>query len=249
MENIEEVKVKEKLDLGPVWKHLAFVGIGWLGLSLIASIVAVIGESIVGKDITQGQQIGLNVAINLISYILVAIIMLVISLKDVFSKIIEQFKEKHALIDGIVYGFLLLGAGAAISVVTTWLFGETDVNSNQSAIEKMTENYPISLVIMTVILAPIVEEFTYRLGVFNLLRRKNRWVAYGVSALIFGFIHFDFSVDTAAALKTELINIPSYIISGLILCRAYEKHQNIATSIIAHAINNGIAILSLLLLS
>ena len=84
---------------------------------------------------------------------------------------------------------------------------------------------------------------------FNLLRRKNRWVAYGVSALIFGFIHFDFSVDTAAALKTELINIPSYIISGLILCRAYEKHQNIATSIIAHAINNGIAILSLLLLS
>ena len=39
---------------------------------------------------------------------------------------------------------------------------------------------------------------------FNLLRRKNRWVAYGVSALVFGFIHFDFSVDTAAALKTEL---------------------------------------------
>ena len=77
--------------------------------------------------------------------------------------------------------------------------------------------------------------------------RKNRWFAYLVASVIFGLIHFDFEA-TGSELINELWNIPSYIISGVILCRAYEKHNCISTSIIAHAINNGVAILSVILL-
>ena len=66
-----------------------------------------------------------------------------------------------------------------------------------------------------------------------------------VGSLIFAFIHFTIPEKGEtfnANLANEFWNIPSYIVSGVILCRAYEKHQSIATSMIAHAINNFVAI-------
>lgn len=50
--------------------------------------------------------------------------------------------------------------------------GDNTVNDNQAAIEIMTRVVPVPMFIMTVIFAPICEEVTYRLGLFNVLRRK-----------------------------------------------------------------------------
>ena len=239
---------KNKFELGPITKHIAFFLIGWIGLSLVATIVFIFVELIVGPEPSEIAKIGANVATNFFAYLITGAILIVVRIGDVLKGVLAQFKNKHALIDGIAYGFLVMGATAAVTVVVDALRGGAgDINSNESTIRLMTSAYPIPLFFMTAIFAPIVEEYTYRLGLFNVLSRKNRWLAYGVSALVFGLIHVNFEA-TGEELINELWNLPSYVVSGLILCRAYEKHKCISTSIIAHAINNGIAIIAQILL-
>ncbi len=247
-----------KFNLFPVSTHVLFFLVGWVGLSIVATIISIFIISYynsIGVDITEGLPILGSVLSNFLSYAAIAIILIliiVISSRDnIKSFFIHHFKNKNALIDGVGYGFLLLLASSAVSVIISMLRSETgSVNANESAIRVMTANYPILLAFMTTILAPICEEITYRLGLFNIFRRKNRIVAYVVSSLIFAFIHFTIP-DQDEFFKQNLINeiwnIFSYITSGIILCRAYEKHQSIATSMIAHAINNGVAVLSIII--
>ena len=45
-------------------------------------------------------------------------------------------------------------------------------------------------VILFGIIGPIVEEFGYRVGLFNFLNRTNKIIAYCACGLIFGLIHF-----------------------------------------------------------
>lgn len=258
MENEIEKKgidpLKEKFNLFPVWKHLAFFIIGWLGLKVIATVISTIVVLIYtsnGIDLSleefARENVIANMIVNISCYTLLTIILLLICGKSSLKEIGKQFKNKNALIDGIAYGALLMIASGAVAMVINLIRGgDTTVNDNQAAIELMTRVVPVPMFIMTVIFAPICEEFTYRLGLFNVLRRKNRWLAYLCASLIFAFIHFSIPQKGEtynAELANEFWNIPSYIVSGVILCRAYEKHQNIATSMIAHAMNNFIAII------
>jgi membrane protease YdiL (CAAX protease family) len=87
-----------------------------------------------------------------------------------------------------------------------------------------------------------VEELTYRVGLFNAISSRNRIAAYVVSALVFGFLHFniplnaDGAIDQAKLIE-EFINIPSYIVSGLVFGYIYEK-EGFAGSSVAHITNN-----------
>ena len=73
---------------------------------------------------------------------------------------------------------------------------------------------------MTVILAPFAEEMTYRIGLFSALKRVNLILAFIVTALVFGLIHFDlsgviqgFNTGTEGSRKyaiNELCNLPLY---------------------------------------
>lgn len=258
MENEVEKKgidpLKEKFNLFPVWKHLAFFIVGWLGLKVIGTIISTIvvtiyrsnGIDLKLEEFFQDAVIA-NMIVNVVTYVLLAITLLLICGKSSLKEIGKQFKIKNALIDGIAYGAFLLIASTAVTMLINLIRGgDNTVNDNQAAIEIMTRVVPVPMFIMTVIFAPICEEVTYRLGLFNVLRRKNRWLAYVCASLIFAFIHFtipDQGETFNADLANEFWNIPSYIVSGIVLCRAYEKHQNIATSMIAHAINNFVAII------
>lgn len=257
MENEIERKgidpLKEKFNLFPVWKHLAFFIVGWLGLKILDTIIGTIVVLIYnanGIDLTlkefAKENVIANMIVNISCYTLLTISLLLICGKPSLKELGKQFKNKNAIIDGIAYGaFLLIASGAVAMLINLIRGGDNTVNDNQAAIELMTRVVPVPMFIMTVIFAPICEEITYRLGLFNVLRRKNRWLAYVCASLIFAFIHFTIPEKGEtfnANLANEFWNIPSYIVSGVILCRAYEKHQSIATSMIAHAINNFVAI-------
>ena len=64
----------------------------------------------------------------------------------------------------------------------------------------------------------------------------NVFLAYIVTSLVFGLIHFNFFA-TGDALINELLNLPSYVISGFLLTLAYDKF-GFACSSVAHIVNN-----------
>jgi len=95
---------------------------------------------------------------------------------------------------------------------------------------------PISLIIMTVILAPILEEILFR-GIImkGLINNKVKPItAIIVSAFIFGAVHFNPWQFAGAFLL------------GLVLGLVYYKTKSLLMPILLHAFNNGISAIIML---
>jgi membrane protease YdiL (CAAX protease family) len=79
-----------------------------------------------------------------------------------------------------------------------------------------------------VVLAPVLEEFTFRGLLFATLRRRvGFWWAASISSALF-----------AAAHGYGLIGFLSVFWSGLLWAWAYEKSGSLLPGMLAHALNN-----------
>ena len=135
----------------------------------------------------------------------------------------------------------------ALSVLVTSLmmsFGWDTVTPNDQAVDQLaTESYNITMVI-SVIMAPILEEILFRGIVFQSVRKKNRRLAYAASLLLFGLYH----VWQFALLEqdiTYLLYIVQYLPITFALTWCYEYTGSLWTSILFHASNNYLAMLLL----
>lgn len=146
---------------------------------------------------------------------------------------LSKFNHPLDYIYGLGYAFTLLFVGAIITSIVA-LFYKMDDNTNQEAAISIVSNYPIIAFIIMGLLGPICEELTYRVGLYSLLRRINKYLALIVSAVIFAIIHFSFSSEN---MINELWALPQYIGAGIILGLAYEHHGP-ACSLTAHLLYN-----------
>ena len=220
--------------------------LGWLGLSLISTFVILIWANIACKKmgITSNDFIAnLNsypeavLWTNVLTYLITFFIMVVILIpkRKVFLNLL---KNKNSYIAGFVFGIALIATNILIGYITSML-SKGNVNDNQSALEVMIGYNPVICLIIFGLIGPIVEEITYRIGLFGFLNRSGKlWLAYVLTGLVFGLIHFNFSSDN---IVNELINLPSYIAAGLLLCFAYQKGGFISSTI-AHVMNNVLSI-------
>ena len=94
---------------------------------------------------------------------------------------------------------------------------------------------------MAVILAPIVEERLFRAGIFGLIRRKSRLLAYVLSVLLFGLYHV---WQSAIFDPRQLVFLLEYIPSSLLLAYVYEQSDSIWGSIFLHMLTNGVSVLA-----
>ena len=145
-------------------------------------------------------------------------------------------------LEGLGFGFFLMIVSSAVTIIFRLFDQSTGSNANEQGVDAITTSYPILSLLIFGIVGPICEELTYRAGLFTAIKKYNRIFAYIGTAVIFGLIHFDFSSFGTPSLISELINIPSYIVSGLLLCYFYD-YKGIGASTIAHITNNFIAIL------
>lgn len=103
---------------------------------------------------------------------------------------------------------------------------------NQEAVESLSK---ISLLILGVIWAPVVEETLFR-GVIKRFIRNNT-VFIIVSALVFGLLH---SISEENILNVIVTTIP-YATLGGFLAYVYSKTNNLANNILMHASWNFVA--------
>jgi len=238
----------------PTFRHvLAFIT-GWLGLSVIASLIILVVRFFLGLQYSDPAQvdaviasIGMQMALNTSVYLFLFVCLVAIIFPFAL-KILKDMGKLKPIYTGFLYGILLVASGAVVSILYVILGVNTSNNANETAIVSMMTTYPVWSLIAFVIAGPVCEEITYRLGMFSLLRRLNRYVAYLLVIILFGLIHFSFETIGTPNVWNELLNLPYYMIAGGLLCFIYEK-EGLATSIYAHITNNLISFLSSLFLT
>lgn len=134
---------------------------------------------------------------------------------------------------------LLFASSLAVSLLFEAL-GFTENENNEAIYDMATSEFgPIAAV--GAFLAPIVEECIFRGAIFGPLRRKNRALAYVVSALLFSIYHV---WQSALFDPMQLLYLVQYIPASLILARCYERCDSIWAVIFVHMLNNGLPMLA-----
>lgn len=188
----------------------------------------------------------LNAYLNLI-FDLILLVLAGWLLKD---SMIEQFKDfkkniKNNLFYGCIVGVLMIYVCQIIGGLLTLALGGNQTSENQQLIESITTSYPVIMIFVSCILAPIVEEMLFRGIVFGWIYEWNPKMAHLISAFIFGFIHIMSAVFAGNLL--EWVQIFSYGLMGFALSYLYEKQNNIYVPILSHMMNNIISMCLVLL--
>lgn len=119
-------------------------------------------------------------------------------------------------------------------------------NANTENVISMVKENPVMMGFMACFYGPILEELLYRYTAFGLIRDRSRALAYIVSALLFGFQHIAVAAIYGGDL-IQLINMPEYIIAGLIFALLYDKTENICVPAGAHILANSFGLLSMVM--
>ena len=147
------------------------------------------------------------------------------------------------IVAGCFMGFFFNICANAIGNSIVKLFVDQSSSVNQQQV--LAKSIPAIMFFVTGFLAPLGEELIFRGLIFTGLRKYNRFLAYAVSAFLFGFIHVMNSVFAGNIL--EMVQMIPYACSGLVFAYIYETTDNIWGSILTHMTNNIFAMLVILL--
>lgn len=185
-----------------------------------------------------------NIVLNVVSTI-ICLLLVYYVLKDYIYQNIISFKERWLshVIWTFSIGVILFYTLSIISnmILRFFLPDPNIMSSNQQLINQMLSSETIFMLILTVILAPVLEELLFRGIIFTSLYEKNPWLAHFVSAFLFGFLHVYSAVFSGNL--TQLLYVITYGSMGLAFSIAYEKRDTICVPILLHMTNNLIAVM------
>lgn len=166
---------------------------------------------------TNTATIWLNFAVDLITA-LVAVIILRKFIKRQWKDFMNN--KLSIIVAGCFLGFFLNICANAIGSSIVKLFVDQSSSVNQQQVESLTKSIPAIMFFVT------------------------GFLAYVVSAFLFGFIHVMNSVFAGNIF--EMVQMIPYACSGLVFAYIYESTDNIWASILTHMTNNIFALLVIL---
>ena len=246
-ENPNDNQDNNIIDL-PLVKSLSCVAIGWIGLSIVATIISLIVTLFIDDptSMTPLQETKLLGWLNFASYAVIFVSLIAVLGKKIVIKLAKQFTILEKIGRGLMYGGILLGSSVAYNLIVLLIYPEFGSNQNQTAVVDMITSMPVISFFSVVLLAPITEEITYRLGLTGAIAKKSKILGIVISSVLFGLIHsafidLSFLEMTKEEIINELVALPSYIISGVVMAIAYTREDSLVCSITAHMTNNFIA--------
>ena len=179
------------------------------------------------------------------------VLFLIVMIPDIVREAKKIGSNKKSLLLIPLGAILVLGLQGFLwdNVVTSMigeLIGVSFGNDNTANVTEMVRNAPVFMGIMACIYGPILEELLYRYTAFGVLYTKNRFLAYAVSALLFGIQHVAEAGIWGGDL-VQLINMPGYIMAGLAFAFVYDKSKNICIPIGAHIAANSVGLFMMML--
>jgi len=179
---------------------------------------------------------------NLVSYFLFFSVFVYLSKDYLKAKLKQITKDPHTFAKGIVFGGVLIFSASIIASIILNHLANGEQATNQEMLEEMfKDNFfnKISLVIYSVLFAPLVEELLFRKSVNGLFR--NPIVGLIISSLTFGLLHVVSGGD--------YIQIIYYAALGFALGASYMiSRKNIFVPILLHMGFNALVTFSLFLI-
>ena len=151
--------------------------------------------------------------------------------KDFYENRDKYFKKYFK------YWFLILVLMAFSNGIIT-LINKSEISNNQEAINDMFERLPIYTYILSVFLAPIIEELVFRFCFMKIFNNKYLYII--LSGVIFGLFHIIGSFESAY----DFLFLVPYSIPGLIFAYILYDSKNIFNTIWLHFVHNGISMLA-----
>ena len=171
----------------------------------------------------------------------------------------KEFKAIYIWLPIACY-FCTTIANIVVQMMLAIVRGGLQTTSNNALVMELVEQYPLQLILLTVVIAPITEEAVFRAALSRSMTAGNRtWVrvmGFALSIFFFAFFHVYqftfFATDASGAVYltfnfNEFLSILVYIpmAVGLTLCSYFGK--NYWCSVVCHMLTNGIAVLLMLL--
>lgn len=211
------------------WKRAVLLALGLVGLNVIAEIIA-----FMTLGLPKEQQIAI---INLVTYGVLFSAMLGVVFKDV-PKIKFWIKDWRPYVFGLFLGaFVVMFDIFYVQFIN--LFYPLGTGGNETSVRSVIDIYPVASVFIIGLIGPLCEELAYRVGLFGLLRKVNLVLAYAITGIVFGFLHFDYMSGDIAQ---EFILLPCYIVPGMVFSLGYQLY-GLPCSFVAHATNNLYAVI------
>lgn len=209
-------------------------------LFFFISLIQLIPISLLNWNIdklTSNQELILTTFSNSV-LLIILIIMYFKTLKEDIKKIKGNF---YNMIDtGIKYWLIGLIV-MMVSNIIIGLFMPEAQATNEQGVQELIKASSILSIITVGILAPIIEELTFRKAFRDIF--KNRWAFILSSGLIFGALHVVLSLSS----PWDLFYIIPYSSLGIAFGYMYDKTDNIYTSIMMHMFHNtALTILSII---
>lgn len=164
--------------------------------------------------------------------------------KDRFRGILKKLLNWRTWVLGLMFGVILTIFNFSASQLVELIAG--GLGSNETSVRGLVKGDTFWACIYVLVLAPFIEEFAYRYGVFGYTKKYTRVIAYIASGLIFGAIHLVSAFSGDVNWLVEGLSLLVYSGCGLILCFSYDSTNSLMVSVIAHIINNTVAVLLLL---
>lgn len=243
--------LKEYKNIVPLhWLKQLFLTVGGsIGFQLVSFLIQVILIFALGinKDTPTEEMLRFTAIINFVSYgVLICALLGTINVD--IPKLFKSFAKWVPYVAGLIGLIAIFGFNFIYNLTLTILKIKIVDNTNESSINAIIGMYPVLSIIIFGLVGPICEELTYRVGLFSILRRINKWLPYLLVILVFALIHFDFSAlfnfsdpDYFTKVMNELLNLPLYAFAGFTFSFLYDKF-GLASSITAHTLNNLLSI-------
>lgn len=214
---------------------------GWLYLPIHMFVLA-FGLSLINEAVLAPMDMMLDGPyLNLVYYaisFLVILILMFTYLRATFEDLCDHF---WASVKAIILGYVMYYAIAFVCTYILILLNPAASNpNNETIIADAIQNANVMKVV-TVLLAPIVEEVLFRGVVFGTIRKKSRLAAYIVSTLIFAFYHIWQYLLIGFDPKIFLYLL-QYIGPSIALAWSYENSKNLWTPIFIHMLINFISV-------
>ena len=164
--------------------------------------------------------------------------------KERFWGILKKLLNWRCWVLGLIFGIILTAFNFGATQLVNLIVDE--LGSNESSVRGLVKEDTFWACIYVLILAPFIEEFAYRYGVFGYTKKYTRVIAYVASGLIFGAIHLVSAFTGDVNWLAEGLSLVVYSCCGLILCFSYDSTNSLMVSTIAHIFNNLVAVLLLL---
>jgi len=216
---------------------MIFFVIYLLVLPFAATPLFHLAERLLGADIGTGLQ-------NTIYYYLLFAATLII-FHGFLGRTSRNFAENPAKACGtVIIGLIALYGLNELLYRLTNLLMDNRTNLNDITISAQIDDAPRTTLIIIVALAPFVEEVLFRGLVFGNLRGKSRILAYGISCLLFAFLHvWQYALSNQDI--TYFLLMVQYLVPGLVLAWAYDHSGTLWSSIGLHMAANALSMWTL----